>query len=1224
MNAAASPTPSASDPGPLVARLQALVQRNRRRWKTALLLEGIGLAATLPLAYLWLVFLVDTQFHLPMVGRVAASMGLVAGVVWGVRSLWVRWRQLRLTEDEVALAIERQTPEKTHNRLINAVQFARQGEAAAKGLGSAVVAENCLHLEKLSLRHAATLRPALVRLGAAAALVLFGLGFGLLQPVHFANAAARLFLPFAHIDPVYRTWLEVEPGNVEAVGDVPLRITIHGERPSTLTLFKRQHGKLASEIIPVPDGDAPVEHLLRDAGQSYVYAVRGGDFTSPFYQVTVPQKLALRKTRVTYRYPAYTGRADKAVESAAGDLEALHGTKADVVFVFDQPVDALALTLDRPGKAKSEPLPATLNAARNEVRAEIAFDNVLAYRLEIASGSRPAQKLGPFALRVVKDQDPKLELLGLDARTEVQVDSTLPLQIVASDDFGLEKVALFARRVVDATQGKAEEWRAVADWDGGRKASFKAKHDLAVASLNLAEGDRLEIALKAADTDPLKQGAWITGAIHEVNVGGDGVALQLQYEQILRSERELKALLQAQQALSAQVVDWLKKLDGGENLRWDDPKNLELLHKAVEQMTRTQNAVQKQAGQVARAMLPQAGNVRVAVGMLADTEMLRVQRVLDSVAGRDAVPAKRGALADARQAQDRVVRSLQELSEQHAAFRSDWELGNMVPFTKMLAERQAKMRDQSRGLASAHAATEGLQRVSMQRRQARVQQWCQAVRPAFAGLAQRLREQEPIFAKAFADGAAALAGESLQGPLAQAAAAAGEGRWPAAAAAQTLAADQLQALHGRLRQAQAEATQRALAALKEKAKSDVQAQKELEKLKPGSAEAFVKEFNDQFKVEDMVRVWEVAGAKKSAGKEAEPDFRNAPLYDVDKAAIELATDSGVRQDTSTLKLGTQAEKTAVLTLPADKEKNAVKPFIQEQFDDLVGKLLDEADELHKDYQTLNLSTNQNNNDAGEIGKNGGALNSTGAVAATGNKKPPTTDSGGVSRTGRQGARAHGLVADQDVFNRKGRDQALEGQEQIADQAGKNKMHKTDENQSDTSTGVGGKKIDSDDSRFSVKDAGRWKDDFVKRLEKPQAKNYLVERQGDKIDAKVAAQLRDLASKQEQVIERIKAIRKELKNLYLPTEHLDELAAPLQAALDRLKEQPGAELFRLQEQTLDRLRGAMRVFQAAGASFQPSLPRDRRVTGRVLDEPNRPALPGYEEATRQYYLKLATQ
>jgi hypothetical protein len=109
-----------------------------------------------------------------------------------------------------------------------------------------------------------------------------------------------------------------------------------------------------------------------------------------------------------------------------------------------------------------------------------------------------------------------------------------------------------------------------------------------------------------------------------------------------------------------------------------------------------------------------------------------------------------------------------------------------------------------------------------------------------------------------------------------------------------------------------------------------------------------------------------------------------------------------------------------------------------------------------------------------------------------------------------------------------------------------------------------------------------------------------------------------------VIERIKAIKKELKNLYLPTEHLDELAAGLEANLQSLKDRPDAELFRVQLETLDKLRGALKVFNGANTGFQPSLPRERAVRGRVLDEPTRLVIPGYEEAVKNYYKKLATQ
>src|SRR5439155_26507411 len=106
--------------------------------------------------------------------------------------------------------------------------------------------------------------------------------------------------------------------------------------------------------VPVPPGDGAVVYTFRDVTEDFAYAVRGGDFTTPFYQVTVPQTAALARVRVTYHYPAYTGLGDKTVEGTGGDLEALQGTRAAVTFAFDRPVDRTTLLLTRPGKGKSE------------------------------------------------------------------------------------------------------------------------------------------------------------------------------------------------------------------------------------------------------------------------------------------------------------------------------------------------------------------------------------------------------------------------------------------------------------------------------------------------------------------------------------------------------------------------------------------------------------------------------------------------------------------------------------------------------------------------------------------------------------------------------------------------------------------------------------------------------------------------------------------------------
>ena len=232
------------------------------------------------------------------------------------------------------------------------------------------------------------------------------------------------------------------------------------------------------------------------------------------------------------------------------------------------------------------------------------------------------------------------------------------------------------------------------------------------------------------------------------------------------------------------------------------------------------------------------------LALLADAEMVRVNRILDSVAGRTGPQEKLAALADARLTQERIGRSLDEMTEQFLNYRHDWELSHALPFVKMLAERQGKLRDLSRSFLQS-ASTGQLRKVSSSRRQAKVAELAGLIEPALAGLGERLRESEPSLAAGFTDGAKLLAGADLRQALQEAVRTTAAGAWSDAVKHQTAAAELLGKLHDRLRTAQAEAARQALADLKEKAKSDVEAQKVLEKLPPGSDKQQVKDFPDE-------------------------------------------------------------------------------------------------------------------------------------------------------------------------------------------------------------------------------------------------------------------------------------------------------------------------------------------------------------------------------------------
>ena len=559
------------------------------------------------------------------------------------------------------------------------------------------------------------------------------------------------------------------------------------------------------------------------------------------------------------------------------------------------------------------------------------------------------------------------------------------------------------------------------------------------------------------------------------------------------------------------------------------------------------------------------------------------------------------------------------MQEQHIAYRADWELMNLIPFTRMLAERQTKLTEQSR--ICAEKSVPDAPRASAARRQAKVLELCRLIRPAFTGLGERLRSSQPILADGFEDAARTLASSALQNTLQEASNEVEAGRWAEAVPRQAAAAAELTNLADRLRKAQVAAAQEALKALRKKAESDAEAQKLLEKLQAGNSER-VLDMPSNLKIEEIVHMQEVANPQGNPNGERNKQVEKKG-FSLDDLKLLDTGSSGAGQDFNILKLASKPDKSS-LSFPktADGASNKVKPFVHEKFDDLAGKLLEEADELGNKYDTLTLNFQGMHGDPGEIGKQGGSLNSTSADSPTGNQKPNVNHSAGVSRPGRQGGRAGGMIVGDESINRRGRDKVLEGHQTIPDQAGSVKEKKSDDMQKETSTGVGGKRVESDDAKFSLNDAGKWSDDMAKRLGKPLAKNSIVERQDAPLDPRTAAQMRELEAKQEQLIERLKTIKKDLHNLYLPTDHLDDLEKQLQVNLASLKERPDADLFRTQLQTLDRLRGAVRVVRGANAGFQPSVPREQAVHGRVLDEAARPALPGYEEAVKEYYERLS--
>src|SRR6476646_3744895 len=114
-----APTPAMIALPPTAASLHGFIAQRARRWRTLVVIEAVVGVGAILLACFMLAVVLDGFLYLPVAGRLAVNAIFVAAAVGLVVRLIQRLRGLQLSDDEVALAIERQTPGGMQNRLIN-------------------------------------------------------------------------------------------------------------------------------------------------------------------------------------------------------------------------------------------------------------------------------------------------------------------------------------------------------------------------------------------------------------------------------------------------------------------------------------------------------------------------------------------------------------------------------------------------------------------------------------------------------------------------------------------------------------------------------------------------------------------------------------------------------------------------------------------------------------------------------------------------------------------------------------------------------------------------------------------------------------------------------------------------------------------------------------------------------------------------------------------------
>jgi hypothetical protein len=226
----------------------------------------------------------------------------------------------------------------------------------------------------------------------------------------------------------------VEPGNrtVRKRSDQIITARLVGFRAERVQLMARYAGSAKweqADMRPQAEG-AGFEFLLAGVAESLEYYVDAAGVRSKTYRFNVVDLPAVKRIRVTYHYPAWTGMKDN-VEDPGGDLRAVEGTVAEVAVQTDRPLANGAIVLDDGRKIALSSGVASVPIQKDGLYHVAGTGQDEDVRLS-EDYFIEAQKDGPPAVRIARP--------GRDARVSPIEEVTVAVN--GEDDFGLQDVSL--------------------------------------------------------------------------------------------------------------------------------------------------------------------------------------------------------------------------------------------------------------------------------------------------------------------------------------------------------------------------------------------------------------------------------------------------------------------------------------------------------------------------------------------------------------------------------------------------------------------------------------------------------------------------------------------------------------------------------------------------------------------------------------------------------------
>jgi hypothetical protein len=336
----------------------------------------------------------------------------------------------------------------------------------------------------------------------------------------FRQLMTRAILPGANLDRVSRvrvTILQPTPHSLTLPRDETLAVVVEltGGNVDEATLETRTS---SGEVLRQPmrvHGPMQFAANIAVEEESIEYRILAGDAVTRRYTIRSRMRPHVISYHKTYRPPEYTRLGENTTTEAHGDLIALEGTQAEVVFELDQPVAEAELRLERSGSDEIEVVTLSPDGPFR-YRAEMPITEPAIYKVHLVGKETGFDN--PFSpkneIRPEPDLVPRVGFVDIEEPTLLlPPNDILDLEGLAEDDLPLvsleQQISVNGREWLSVPLAIDEEARVTVDWQWDMLALDLKSGDQVTTKLvatdrkgNEGESIPLQIVISSPDFDP--------------------------------------------------------------------------------------------------------------------------------------------------------------------------------------------------------------------------------------------------------------------------------------------------------------------------------------------------------------------------------------------------------------------------------------------------------------------------------------------------------------------------------------------------------------------------------------------------------------------------------------------------------------------------------------------------------------------------------------------------